>query len=280
MAGGQAIEGAKRGTMFVLEPEKLVLITDKKHPLYDPRVDLPVKPTMMQSIKMFGVVDPIEVVVEGDKVVVVNGRQRVKAACAVNREQKAAGLPLIQVKCIVTRGDAARLLGILITTNEHRLDDSPLEKAKKAARLFEYVQNEQDVADTFGVTPAAVKKWFKILTLAPAVLEAISQDKLSADAALPLAGKSIEEQEKNLALLLAAPQTDPKNGIAVRAEGEEGRGRLRSTPRRVTARQTLELVGGGRPKMKSRRMIEARLAEKNLPTDYRHALKWVLGEKG
>ena len=43
---GKAALNAKRGDHFYVDPESLVLVTDKSHPLYDPRVENPVDEAM------------------------------------------------------------------------------------------------------------------------------------------------------------------------------------------------------------------------------------------
>ena len=253
MAGGQAIDGAKRGTLFVLPPEKLKLVTDKKHSLYDERVERPVREDLVVSIMHFGVLVPIHVNVDGDDILVVDGRGRVKAALEANRRLKEKGGVLVNVKCLVDRGNPAKLFALVIATNECRVDDTPLEKAKKAQRLLEMVGSEEAVGAAFGVTEQAVKKWLALLDMPAPIRTAVEKGQLSANQASQLAKQPKEAQTAGLAELKLAAN----NGVS---------------PKRAA-----KAVMQNGPRMKAKKVIEQRLEEKNLPKDYRLALEWVLG---
>lgn len=47
--------------VLMFEPEKLHLVTDKTHPLYDERINLPIDEGMVLNIKELGVLEPITV---------------------------------------------------------------------------------------------------------------------------------------------------------------------------------------------------------------------------
>jgi hypothetical protein len=52
---------------YTFDTDQLTLVTDKKHPLYDTRVELPVDETLVESILMFGVLDPIKITRDASK---------------------------------------------------------------------------------------------------------------------------------------------------------------------------------------------------------------------
>ena len=79
--------------LLSFDPAKLKLVTDEKHPLYDPRVDLPLSDEMVASIMLKGVVKPIIVWKdpESGETVVVDGRQRVRNAIEANKRLRKRG---------------------------------------------------------------------------------------------------------------------------------------------------------------------------------------------
>ena len=53
--------------VLMFEPEKLHLVTDKTHPLYDERIHLPISEAMVLNIMDQGVLEPIIVWKDPDK---------------------------------------------------------------------------------------------------------------------------------------------------------------------------------------------------------------------
>ncbi len=84
-------------TLEKLEPESLVLVTDKRHRYYNDRVRLHVSASLVQSVKEMGVLNPVEITQER---IVIHGIQRVKAAVQVNLERRANGLEPLQIPVI------------------------------------------------------------------------------------------------------------------------------------------------------------------------------------
>jgi len=75
---------ASRISAFGFDPDDLVLIEDPKHPLYDARIKLPLKPEFVANIKALGVTVPVVVRKIDGRPVVIDGRQRVRAAIEAN----------------------------------------------------------------------------------------------------------------------------------------------------------------------------------------------------
>ena len=76
-------------------PEKLKVVSDPTHPLFDERSTLPIDEMMVRNIQAFGVLEPVIVTrdAETGDVLVVDGRQRVRHALIANERLSAAGLP-------------------------------------------------------------------------------------------------------------------------------------------------------------------------------------------
>ncbi len=259
---------ATRTDAWWFAPEKLILITDKDHPLYDKRVELPVDPALVKNIKAKGVLESIIVVKEGeDKAIVVDGRQRVKAAIEANKELIKEGLSPIRVPAMQRRGDDGSLYGVLISANEFRHDDDIIEKAKKAAKLIGYGQTETEVALTFGVSVVAVRSWLRVLETDVSVRDAVRAGKLSATAAGQLATLPRDEQKKELAELIAEAASQGKKHVTTKAATRKAASKKTKTSRALTARGTREIV--------------ERFRACTGPEDPWYApLSWVLGLEG
>ncbi len=252
---------AKRSDMFRLLPEQLTLITDKYHPLYDPRVEEPLDEGLIANIAMYGVLEPIIVRKNGDKIEVVAGRQRVKATAEANRQLSAEGKQPIYIPAIVKGGEDKDLFGILISENELRRDDGMIQKGEKARRLHNMGYSVQEIATTFGVSRQAVDNWLNVQQLPEPIKEAVQSGEMSGTAALEIASLPREEQVERF-------ETMKQQGVKPTVENVRSAAASPDAPRV--------------PKMKSRREVEAELADRNPPmSDYNigycAALKWVLG---
>lgn len=272
---------ASRFSGFWFNPEDLVVVEDPKDPLFDHRAKLPPSEGLIRDIAFRGIVEPVVIARRGSEAAVVDGRQRVKAAREANKRLKAAGRELVRVPCFLKTGEDADLFGILCAANEHRLQDTPIERAKKAARLQGFGRSVDEIAVTFGVSRSAIEKWLKLLDLPAQVRREVEAGKISAEAALQLRDT---EPEVAVAAVRAAVAKSEEVADEVEVEGRETRRkkpRSAGSKRHAAARALAnpDATGGRAPKMKSRKQIEERLATPNLPVDYMNALKWVLGHQ-
>ena len=195
--GGQVIDAA-RVTTFVIEPERLTLITDPAHPLYDERIKLPLDESLVKNIMVYGVKIPVLVRKNGEAIEVVDGRQRVRAAIEANKRLEEAGNLPVKVKILVEKGSDPELFGICILTNELRRGDSVLTKARKAKRMLDLDADEDRCALAFGITKVQLGRWLKLLDLDPKVQKAVEAEEIGATAAAELAELSREKQVEEL----------------------------------------------------------------------------------
>jgi ParB family chromosome partitioning protein len=196
----QALEGV-RGNLFNIEPEGLTIIgLDTKdgveHPLYDPRIELPLDEDMVLNIMVYGVLEPVLVRKNGAQVEVIDGRRRVMHAREANKRLKKAGSEELRVPTISKRGDDGHVFGMAVSANEQRLDDSPMAKANKLRRMLDLGKSEDEAAIAFGVSKVAVKQWLKLLDLSAYVRNKVDRAEISASAAAKFADLSHDEQEK------------------------------------------------------------------------------------
>jgi len=210
-------KGKKDAYMF--DPEDLVLVTDEKSPLWDERVNLPVNEALVQNMMHApdgipqGVLEPITAVrnQETGKVEVVVGRQRVKAAREANKRLKKAGLETIRVPAMMRRTNAHGAMGILISENEHRQDDTPIGKAKKAQRYLDLGRDTKEVAVLFGISEGSVKNLLSLLDAPAAVRNAVEAGKISTSDGYKLSKlEPAEAKEKVAELIEHAPRTPGK----------------------------------------------------------------------
>ena len=216
-----ALDG-KKFDCFYMDPEELILVTNKKHPLYDERVDLPLDELMVKNVLVNGVNQTIEIVKEviGDvpptdglergstALVVITGRQRVKWARAANAQLAAADKELINVPVVLRRGlSDADLYGRVITENEIRIADTPMGRARKLKQYLALGRSEEQATIEFGCSLQSVHNWMALLDLAPEVQRAVDCGQVAAHSVAPLAKLPREDQVTKLKELQAAGGT-------------------------------------------------------------------------
>lgn len=131
----EAYGASGKTNVLNFEPERLHLVTDTAHPLYDERIHLPLDETMVLNIMDQGVLEPIIVWKDPETGLscVVDGRQRVRHTVEANKRLADAGKALLLVPAVTKRGSAVRMAQAMISANEIRRADTPLGRAKKMA---------------------------------------------------------------------------------------------------------------------------------------------------
>ena len=213
--------GAKGKTdLLMYDPEDLVLVEDEKDVLYDERVKSDVNENLVLNMMYApdgkipqGVLKAVlgHWDTEKNKVRVIDGRNRVKAAREANRRLKKQGLAPIRVPVVLKRADDSRLMSMLISSNEHSVEDAPMNRAKKAARYIEMGHDEKEVAALFGTSEATVKNLLRLLDAPAAVRHAVDAGKISTSDGYRLSREEPAEAKKKLGKLLEqAPRTPGK----------------------------------------------------------------------
>lgn len=173
-----------RQDLFLFDPDDIILVTEKTHPLYDERVNLPVREWLVKNIMKFGVREPIEVRQNGTDpatghfiVECVYGRQRVKAAREANRRLREEGnsAELIKVPAKIVRGNDSTMTGVMISENEQRQDDDIVVKAQKLERYIALGNTMEDAEVIFGVSRDTLENWQRVLQLDPTILKQINR---------------------------------------------------------------------------------------------------------
>ena len=156
-----------------------VSIIDIDMSLIDNNVDQPRKnfdPTalkeMAESIKQYGVIQPILVCPKKDRYMIVAGERRFRAS-------KLAGLK--KIPAVVRDYTSQQIQEISLLENIQREDLNPIEVAKAMKELlnnFNWTQDE--LADRLGKSRPAVANYIRLLQLCPEVIAMIESGKLSA----------------------------------------------------------------------------------------------------
>lgn len=230
----QALPGSRLNA-FSMDPQVLTIIgldtADKSssdHYLHDSRVYMKLDEGLVRNVYMMGILLPVLVVKEGERILVSEGRQRVRAAREVNlrisdpEHEWYNTQPPVKVPCMAKRGDPKKHFAITVSANENRIDDDLMTKAGKLDHLLDLGYSDEDAAVVFGVEEPTIKEWKKLLELAPKVQEAIKAGKIAASAAIKLYGLPIAEQEAKLAEAIAEGKVSKADLAAKRAEAKPG----------------------------------------------------------
>lgn len=127
---------------------------------------------LAESIKNYGVIQPILVSPNGNRYIIVAGERRFRAS-------KLAGLK--KIPAVVRGYTKQEIQEISLLENIQREDLNPIETAKAMKELLDNYNWTQDVlADRLGKSRPVVANYVRLLSLCPEVIEMIESGKLSA----------------------------------------------------------------------------------------------------
>ncbi len=187
--------------------------------------------------------DPIDVVRDGTRLLVIDGRRTVRAARIIWDEQAASGIDekdRIAVRAIIRRGKPEDLFRINVDSHKKK-PLTPLQHARLVLNYFN--RHQEDIAKTatfFGVSEPTVKNHLALFDLAAPVLRAVDKGELPLREAVKLADMPRAEQVVAMTELQAAGATKGaalSNGIAAKKRGEKVE---RADKSRVRSRKLLE----------------------------------------
>lgn len=146
---------------------------------------------LAESIKNYGIVQPLVVTKEGDAYIIVAGERRWRAA------QKAG---LKHVPSIVRSTEELEQLEIAIVENVQRVDLSPLEQALSIERLHDQFSfNYGDIAKRLGKATTTVNNIVRLLQLPDEAKQALKDQRISeGHARAILALKDMPEKQQEL----------------------------------------------------------------------------------
>lgn len=205
----------KRTDVIEVDPEKIVLVgvdeelTDENWFAFCPRADEPVDDEFIEDVKQNGVRTPLEGYRDGSRVVLLDGRRRLKAA-------RIAGL--VSVKVILRKDDPEGLFAVNISAEATRKSLLPTQRAKLMQHFINTTGASQKAcAKLFAVSPRVVQYTVALLDLAPHVQSAVDEGVISAQRALDLIDVPRDEQKLVLEEMISQGAT---KGAAAHAAAE------------------------------------------------------------
>ena len=204
-AGGPSKEPAKKTRSAVvkkdkptekdnLAAERLVKISSVEPNLNQPRrhFDEDALLELSESIKQYGVLQPLLVSDKKDYFEIIAGERRWRAA-------KMAGLK--EVPVVVKEFTDQEIVEIALIENIQREDLNPIEEAMAYKRLMEEFHLKQDeIADRVAKSRTAVTNSMRLLKLSSKVQEMVIADMISAGHARALLGISDEALQETTAM--------------------------------------------------------------------------------
>lgn len=153
--------------------------------------DLSAIDELASSIKTYGILQPLVVIQNGDKYIIVAGERRFRAA-------KKAGLK--NVPALVRSLEELERLELSLIENVQRVDLSPLEQAKSIARLNQqFSMTLQDIAKRLGKAHTTVVNTTRLLQLPDFAIQALESGKISeGHARSVLALKELPDKQRDL----------------------------------------------------------------------------------
>lgn len=165
---------------------------------------------LANSIKEYGLIQPIVVTKKEDYYQIIAGERRWRAS-------KLAGME--EIPAIIREDDDKKNTEIALIENIQREDLNPFEKALGIRRLMDkYGLTQEQVSKKLGKSRSTISNTVRILYLAPDVLELVKQGKLTEGHCKALAG--IEDADRQYAAALrmidrgeSVRQAESKNRI-------------------------------------------------------------------
>ena len=164
---------------------------------------------LADSIKTYGIIQPIVVSKQDGYFGIVAGERRWRAA-------KLAGLE--EIPAIIRDDDEQTNKEIAIIENIQREDLNPYEKAVGIRNLMDkYGLTQEEVSKKIGKSRSSISNTVRILNLAPDVLELVKQGKLTEGHCKALAGITDEKRQYEVAMRMI------EKGMSVRQAESKNR---------------------------------------------------------
>ena len=146
---------------------------------------------LAQSIKLYGVIQPILVTKRGDRYMIVAGERRFRATKLAEKKT---------IPAIVKDFSESEVKEIALLENIQRQDLNPIETARAMKELMDsYNWTQEALADRLGKSRPGVANTLRLLSLCPEVIDLVEKGKLSAGHARSLVVVTNPEVQLKLA---------------------------------------------------------------------------------
>ncbi len=147
---------------------------------------------LANSIKEYGVIQPIIVTKQNDYYKIVAGERRWRAS-------KKAGIT--EIPAIIRDYDKQKNSEIALIENIQRQDLNPIEKAMAIKELMDtYNLTQQKLADKLGISRSGLANTVRILNLSPKVIDLVKEGKLTEGHCKALLAVEDEDKQYNAAV--------------------------------------------------------------------------------
>jgi hypothetical protein len=224
---------AGKGQYLKVRPSQLTIIgvdteDGPEHPLYDERINLPLDPDMVANIRHHGVLEVIQAVKDGERLIVWAGRQRTRHARIVEAEMAKAGEGDFTVNVLATKDSQVGAFQKGLVSNRFRTNDDVLTSARQAKKALDLGATIQSIASDMKVSDQTIRNWVQLLSASPEVIAAVEAQDIGATSALVLAALPQAEQGAQLDALKEDAKTgvkltasETKNRVQARKAGEQ-----------------------------------------------------------
>jgi len=196
----------KINELSYISPDKIV-----KNP-YQPRIEFKHEELeqLSESIKRYGVLEPLLVTKVGDNWQLIAGERRLQASIL-------AGLK--EVPVIARSADELEMLEISLIENIQRSDLNPLEEALAYKRLIdEFKLTQEDVANKVNKSRSTIANSLRMLKLPPKIQEAMKIGTINRSQAKLILSVADEKQQNKLFNKII------KNSLTVRQTSSKAKG--------------------------------------------------------
>jgi len=218
-SSGPALEPTHLGIRLPGQAARLVPVADVDPNPYQPRTqsDPAALLEMVESVRQYGIVQPIVVRPHGHRYQLLAGHRRLEAA----RQAELKTIP-----AVVREADEQQMLEIALVENIHREDLNPVDRAVAYRQYRDaFGLSPEQIAERLGQDRSTVANYLRLLALPEKVLAFLRAGKLGMGHARALAGLDDPELQRTLADKVV------KEGLSVRqAEKLAARGRVAPVP--------------------------------------------------
>ena len=164
----------RKRDMLTADPDDLEIITDPTSNLWDPSVEIPLPEWFVEKVRRDGVTDPIKVKRDGARMIVVDGRQRTKAARLLKAEGHA-----IRVPFLVIHGTDMDMVLTSLGSNGPRVNTSEMSIAAKVLKAHKLGASNADIALQLGYTGPSgelvVQDYLELVSMPARVQDAVER---------------------------------------------------------------------------------------------------------
>ena len=230
-----ADKGVHRRDIYWAPPGAFTIVTDPDHYLFDPSSPTEAPEDMVQSVDELGVISPIRVRVEGDKMLVSKGRTRVLASLKANERRKKRKAEPLEEPYLLDLGEDKVIVEGMAVENNHRRGSGPLDKIALAARFAAFGYPDDRRAYLLGLDLKGLRCIDALGLCDPAVKRAVADGRLDWRLAPTFAELSREDQRKKLDELATAGVKGPRAAARV-VKGQPAAERPRAPSKKVLVR--------------------------------------------